>query len=115
MVEWKSPFLHVSHRVSEVQGQNPGDMVAFCLRLCLEVRWIFRPFSFFKTRPHSGHWFGLSCDSSSFLLWSLGFGFSLFAFICGGILLLHSFFINIYKLSEIILCLKIFSKCQVFY
>ena len=90
MVERKSHFLHVSHRVSELQGQNPGDVVAFCFRLCLEVQWIFRPFSFFKVTPHSGHWFGLSCGSSSFLLWSLGFGFSLFSFVCGGILLLQS-------------------------
>ena len=73
-----------------LQGQNPGDVVAFCFRLRLEVRLIFRPFSFFKTRPHSGHWFGLSCDLPSFLLWSLVFGFSLFAFVCGGILLLQS-------------------------
>ena len=66
-----------------------ASVAAFCFRLCLDVRRIFRPFSFFKTRPHSGHWFGLSCDSS-FLLRSLGFWFSLFAFVYGGILLLQS-------------------------
>ena len=38
MVERKSPCLRVSHRVSELQGQNPGDVVAFYLRLCLEVQ-----------------------------------------------------------------------------
>ena len=62
------------------------------------MRWIFRPFSFFKTRPHSGHLFGLSCDSSFFLLWSLGFGFSLFASFCGGILLLQS--MSLYEVSS---------------
>ena len=55
----KSPFLHVSHLVSELQGQNSGEVVAFCFLWCFEERCILRPFSFFKIMPHSGHWFDL--------------------------------------------------------
>ena len=47
----KEYFLHVSHRVSELQGQNPGDVVAFCFRLCLEVWWIF--LIFFKRKDRT--------------------------------------------------------------
>ena len=65
----KSPFLHVSNLVSELQlGQNPGEVVVFCFRRCFEERCILRPFSFFKIIPHSRHWFGL--DWVGVLSWS---------------------------------------------
>ena len=46
--------------------------------------------TFFVFQVETTQGIGLSCASSSFLLWSLGFGFSLFPFVCGGILLLQS-------------------------
>ena len=56
----ESLFACVTHLVSELQGQNPGEVVAFCIRWCSEEWCILRTFSFFKVIPHSGHWFDLS-------------------------------------------------------
>ena len=64
----KCPLLQVSHLLSDLQGQNPGEVGLFCCRLSFEERCILSPFSFFKRIPHSGHWFVLGCDSFSLLL-----------------------------------------------
>ena len=52
----KCPLIQVSHLLSDLQGQNPGEVRLFCCRLCFEERCILSPFSFFKRIPHSGHW-----------------------------------------------------------
>ena len=66
----KCSLLQVSHLLSDLQGQNPGEVGLFCCRLCFEERCTLTHFSFFKRIPHSGHWFVLGCDCLSFLLLS---------------------------------------------